>query len=107
VPGGTVRARDHRRGGRPGDVPRLCCAAGTSLDDALSAPGARRASVRPGDAAGIRFTLDDPCLQAAFPFGPTTAVLEATALGITRTVALALDPVPLMMSTTDPPDSCR
>lgn len=82
-------------------------AAGTSFDDALSAPGARRVSVRPGEAAGIRFTLDDPCLQPAFPFGPTTAVLEATALGITRTVALALDPVPLMMSTTDPPDSCR
>lgn len=72
------------------------------LDDALTAPGTDRLTVGPGETVGVRVTLGDPCMRAGFPLGPTVAVLEATALGITRQVALPLDPVPLVMSTVDP-----
>ncbi|WP_225753031.1 hypothetical protein [Actinotalea sp. Marseille-Q4924] len=90
----------------PVDLVPGTVSARTPLDDAALRAGVTRLSVEPGETVGVRFTLHDPCLPVDLPMGPTTAVLEATALGITRTVALPLDPVPLMMSTTEPPDTC-
>jgi hypothetical protein len=81
-------------------------AAGRALVEPFTTAGSRRVTVRPGETVGVRLTLDDPCLPADMPMGPTAVVLDATALGVTRQITLPLDPVPLMMSTTEPPASC-